>query len=108
MGALDALFEGLKVSSIDLIRDPKTDKPKGFGYVEFVDAETLKSALKVDGEIVQGRELRVELTGANKRKDGKGSDKGVGKGKGKGKGKGEAAPPLHCETSDRKASGKGK
>ncbi|KAI8988271.1 hypothetical protein BDF20DRAFT_854780 [Mycotypha africana] len=55
---LSNLFSNLKVSNIRLVRD-RDERPKGFGYVEFEDLDSLKSALELSGENVQGRNIRV-------------------------------------------------
>lgn len=51
----------MKISNIRLLRDRETDRSKGFGYVEFEDLESLKGALALSGENVQGRNIRVNI-----------------------------------------------
>jgi RNA recognition motif-containing protein len=41
--------------------DPATRQPKGFGYVEFEDAMSLKAAVEMDGESVLNRRIRVNV-----------------------------------------------
>lgn len=58
---LSDLFGNLKIANIRLVRDRNTDRMKGFGYVEFEDLESLKSALELSGENVQGRSIRINV-----------------------------------------------
>ena len=39
--------------------DLKTNTPKGFGYVEFLDRDSLIGALKMNGESLQKRTVRI-------------------------------------------------
>ncbi|GAA5808440.1 hypothetical protein MFLAVUS_001831 [Mucor flavus] len=58
---LTDLFAGLSVNKMRLMRDRETDRSKGFGYIEFDDLESLKRALELNGENVQGRSIRVNI-----------------------------------------------
>ncbi|KAI7893865.1 uncharacterized protein EV154DRAFT_500290 [Mucor mucedo] len=58
---LSDLFTNLKIQKIRLLRDRETDRSKGFGYIEFDDLESLKRALELNGENVQGRSIRVNI-----------------------------------------------
>lgn len=58
---LSDLFNNLKISKIRLVKDRETERSKGFGYVEFEDIESLKGALELSGESVQGRSIRVNI-----------------------------------------------
>lgn len=58
---LTDLFSNLKISKIRLVKDRETERSKGFGYVEFEDVESLKGALELSGESVQGRNIRVNI-----------------------------------------------
>ncbi|KAK4517604.1 uncharacterized protein ATC70_000944 [Mucor velutinosus] len=58
---LTDLFSNLKISKIRLVKDRETERSKGFGYVEFEDVESLKGALELSGESVQGRNIRVNV-----------------------------------------------
>mmetsp|Transcript_7036 Transcript_7036/g.21429 ORF Transcript_7036/g.21429 Transcript_7036/m.21429 type:complete len:287 (-) Transcript_7036:347-1207(-) len=50
------------VSSFRLVYDSKTGKPRGYGFCEYEDAETARSALRnLDSVEVNGRPLRVAL-----------------------------------------------
>jgi len=43
------------------VRDRETDRPKGFGYVEFASRSDLENALKLDGTPIGHRSLRVDV-----------------------------------------------
>ncbi|KAJ2902150.1 Eukaryotic translation initiation factor 4B, partial [Coemansia aciculifera] len=45
--------------SVRLIRDRETDRPRGFGYVQFDTLEALKEAVAKDGMEMGGRPLRI-------------------------------------------------
>lgn len=61
-GDIDALFQGLGVTKIHLVRDRETDKPKGHGFVDFKDREGLEKALELDGvEFLGRRRLRYSI-----------------------------------------------
>lgn len=68
-GDLDALFAGLNIVSVRLVRDKETDEFKGFGYVEFRDENSLQQALQRDGSIVQGRNVKVDVASGKKKGD---------------------------------------
>ncbi|KAI8971068.1 hypothetical protein BDB01DRAFT_812632 [Pilobolus umbonatus] len=55
------LFGNMKIANIRLLRDRATERSKGFGYVEFQDLDSLKGALELSGENVQGRNIRVSV-----------------------------------------------
>jgi len=44
--------------------DKQTNRPKGFGYVEFDDLESLKKALALSGESIMDRPIRVDVAEA--------------------------------------------
>ncbi|GAB0134012.1 hypothetical protein EsDP_00002399 [Epichloe bromicola] len=54
-------FEGCDIVSVRIIEDREMMRPKGFGYVEFTDAEGLKKALTLDGESFQGRMIKIKV-----------------------------------------------
>ena len=58
---IENLFGDLSLKSIRLIQDPQTHQPKGFGYVEFEDAQSLEQAIKMDGESVLNRRIRINV-----------------------------------------------
>jgi translation initiation factor 4B len=41
--------------------DLDTQRPKGYGYVEFLDRESLLSALSMDGESLQKRNIKINI-----------------------------------------------
>ena len=54
-------FEGCKVISVRIMKDRIDNRPKGFGYVEFADLDSLKKALSLaDGQLA-GRGVRVSV-----------------------------------------------
>lgn len=54
-------MEGCEVTSIRLIEDRETKRPKGFGYAEFADVDSLKKALELDGMSFRGRSVKVKI-----------------------------------------------
>ncbi|KAJ3292558.1 hypothetical protein HK104_005191 [Borealophlyctis nickersoniae] len=58
--SIGQLFNHLAVKSIRLVKD-HDDKPKGFGYTEFDDLESLKGALELNGSSVEGRSIRIDV-----------------------------------------------
>lgn len=47
------------IKRVRLIRDRDSGKCKGFGYVEFLSASTVKKAIETRGNLLNGRELRI-------------------------------------------------
>ena len=41
--------------------DLATNKPKGYGYVEFIDRDSLIAAVQMDGESLQKRSVRINV-----------------------------------------------
>ncbi|KAI8908501.1 hypothetical protein EDD86DRAFT_207836 [Gorgonomyces haynaldii] len=66
---IETLFGDIAIKSIRLVRDPQTSQPKGFGYVEFEDAQGLEQALKYDGESVMNRRIRINVAEGAKSRD---------------------------------------
>lgn len=55
------LLDGCDVTSIRLIEDRETRRPKGFGYAEFSNVDGLKRALELDGSSFRGRNIKVKI-----------------------------------------------
>ncbi|CAF0798815.1 unnamed protein product [Rotaria sordida] len=55
------LFVGLKVKQVRLIRDRQTDRFRGFAYVDFEDADSLRSAIALDGTCVNDQPIRIDV-----------------------------------------------
>jgi len=53
-----------KVLNVRLLSNKETNKSKGFGYVEFEDLESLKTALSRNGEAFFERQLRIDVAEA--------------------------------------------
>ncbi|CAH1774709.1 unnamed protein product, partial [Owenia fusiformis] len=60
-------FEGLKIVNVRIPNEG--GRPKGFGYTEFEDKESLINALSLNEENLLGRKIRVDLAEQNQ-KDG--------------------------------------
>ncbi|KAJ3096455.1 hypothetical protein HK100_005556 [Physocladia obscura] len=58
---IENLFAGLKVKSVRLIRDP-SGSFKGFGYCEFHDADSLRGAVALHGQNVNGRSIKIDIS----------------------------------------------
>ncbi|KGG50035.1 hypothetical protein DI09_92p80 [Mitosporidium daphniae] len=50
-------FPASSIVTIKLVRDKVDDKPKGHGYVEFEDIESLKRALDLNGKLEIGSHI---------------------------------------------------
>lgn len=57
---------GASVKGVRLMRDRETERPRGFGYVEFNDLQSLKNALPLSGSPLAGREIKVTVAEAPK------------------------------------------
>lgn len=56
-------FPASSIVTIKLVRDKVDDKPKGHGYVEFEDIESLKRALDLNGKLEIGsRKIRIDIS----------------------------------------------
>lgn len=76
-----------EVSSVRLPKNPETDQPKGFGYVEFAEQSGADAALKnLNGADLGERPVRIDY--APPRAEGGGRDGGRGGGFGGGRGGG--------------------
>ncbi|MSQ29812.1 MAG: RNA-binding protein [Dehalococcoidia bacterium] len=49
-----------EVVSRSLPKDPKTGRPRGFGFVEMEDEDAKKAIAALDGQPLDGRALRVD------------------------------------------------
>jgi cleavage stimulation factor subunit 2 len=59
---LDIFREVGEVVSLRLVSDKETGKPKGYGFVEYKDAETALSAIRnLSGREISGRALRLDV-----------------------------------------------
>ncbi|KAJ3148811.1 Nucleolar protein 12 [Irineochytrium annulatum] len=69
------------IDHVRVVRDAKTNVGKGIGFVEFKERNSVELALKLDGELLAGRNVRV--TRSRKHGDGGGAvgKKGAGGGK---------------------------
>eukprot|EP01137_Pigoraptor_chileana_P025362 Opistho-2@94757 len=59
---LARFFDGLKISSIRLVEDRETGKKRGFGYVEFQDANSLKGAVDLTGRPFMNRDIKIDVS----------------------------------------------
>ncbi|CAF1018818.1 unnamed protein product [Adineta steineri] len=55
------LFVGLKIKQVRLVRDRQTDRFRGFAYVDFDDAESLRRAIELDGTCINDRSIRIDV-----------------------------------------------
>eukprot|EP00658_Telonema_sp_P-2_P068892 TRINITY_DN578_c0_g1_i5.p1 TRINITY_DN578_c0_g1~~TRINITY_DN578_c0_g1_i5.p1 ORF type:complete len:404 (+),score=72.73 TRINITY_DN578_c0_g1_i5:67-1278(+) len=62
-----------KVSSVRLLLDRETQRPKGFGYVEFEDRDSLVAALEAHGADMDGRKIKVDVASGRQESDRGGS-----------------------------------
>lgn len=49
------------IENVALIKDRDSGRPKGFGFVTFIDQGSAQDALKMDGQDFQGRPLKVSM-----------------------------------------------
>ncbi|OAA67074.1 translation initiation factor 4b [Niveomyces insectorum RCEF 264] len=63
------LLSECEVTSIRLIEDRETKRPKGFGYAEFTTVDGLKKALSMDGTSFRGRSIKVKIADPPKERD---------------------------------------
>ncbi|CAG8444526.1 6250_t:CDS:2 [Ambispora leptoticha] len=61
-GQLAEFFEECgEIKSIRLPKFPDTQRPKGFGYVEFTDTNAVNAALELNGKDLLGRTVRIDI-----------------------------------------------
>jgi RNA recognition motif-containing protein len=58
-----------QIENIILINDKATGRPKGFGFITFVDATAAKAALAMDNQDFQGRNLKVNIAKEQQREE---------------------------------------
>jgi len=77
-----------------LIMDREQNRPKGYGYVEFQDLESLTAALKLDSNFLEERRIRLDVADAKQSTQRKtwGSDRDGDHGYGDGYSKRDAEP----------------
>ncbi|KAK5703454.1 hypothetical protein LTR17_022096 [Elasticomyces elasticus] len=84
------------VVNFRLVYDKETQRPKGFGFLEYTDVDAAASAVRNLNDFeVMGRTLRVDYSNDN----GGGAKKEGGDGGGMGGGGGRAPPPAHFNLS---------
>ncbi|KAJ6612237.1 hypothetical protein B0H10DRAFT_2052776 [Mycena sp. CBHHK59/15] len=66
---LEDFFGSSKTKTIKIIKD-REEKPKGFGYIEFDDLDSLKEALAKSGSNFSGRTIRVSVAEPPKERSG--------------------------------------
>ncbi len=55
-----AAFEAFgKVTSVNLIEDRETGRPRGFGFVEMDDSGAMEAIKNLDGKELDGRNIKV-------------------------------------------------
>ena len=54
-------FTGCNIVNVRIIEDREQNRPKGFAYAEFADLEGLKQALTLDGQLFEGRNMRIKV-----------------------------------------------
>jgi RNA recognition motif-containing protein len=57
----DLFSEFGEIEDISVIEDRKTGRIKGYGFITFEDSESVNKALKLNGEMLLGRPMRVSL-----------------------------------------------
>ncbi|KAI8064358.1 hypothetical protein BC940DRAFT_306053 [Gongronella butleri] len=62
-------FENQKIANIRILRD-RTERSKGYGYVEFEDLESLKGAMELSNQEMMGRPVRINVAEPPKERPG--------------------------------------
>jgi translation initiation factor 4B len=60
-GDFDELFKGLKLQEVHLVHDKETGEAKGYGYAMFHDQESLQTALGMDGVLLNGQRIKIDM-----------------------------------------------
>jgi len=61
---IESFFEGkgCKVKDVRIVKEKYHPfKPKGIAYVEFKDFESIENSLKLHGEVIIGREIKIDI-----------------------------------------------
>ena len=74
---LRALFEAHgEVTSVNIITDRYSGRPRGFGFVEMATEDAANAAIAaLDGQSVDGRELKVNMAKPRQPRGGGGGDR---------------------------------
>uniref|UniRef100_A0A2K5DF18 Eukaryotic translation initiation factor 4B n=1 Tax=Aotus nancymaae TaxID=37293 RepID=A0A2K5DF18_AOTNA len=68
--SIKEFFRGLNISAVRLPREPSNpERLKGFGYAEFEDLDSLRSALSLNEESLGNRRIRVDVADQAQDKD---------------------------------------
>jgi small subunit ribosomal protein S18 len=66
-----------EVQAVSIMKDPVAGRSRGFGFVEFSDKDTADQAIKsLDGQVWEGRALKVSEDRSGKRFEGGASEEG--------------------------------
>ncbi|MCP4657623.1 MAG: RNA-binding protein [bacterium] len=66
------------VSSVDLVTDRETGRPRGFGFVEMDDDDADSAVQALDGTAFGGRDLKVNVARPRTERSGRGGGGGRG------------------------------
>lgn len=70
-GDIDIIFKNFNIKQVRMVRDRETDKFRGYCYVEFDSEVSLNQALALNGAMVNGSLIKVDIAGnRNKNKEG--------------------------------------
>ena len=61
--------ESVEDDGVILIKDRNTGRMKGFGFLTFTTKEAMEEGLKLDGQELKGRALRINVAQAQTRRD---------------------------------------
>lgn len=80
---LRTLFEGVgEIASINVIMDRMTGRSRGFAFVEMAEESAAQAAIaQLDGQLVDGRNIRVSEARPRRSRDDRGSRGGYGGGR---------------------------
>jgi len=60
-GDFDELFKGLQLQEVRIVHDRETGEMKGYGYAMFHDQESLQKAVAMDGTVVNGQAIKIDV-----------------------------------------------